>query len=47
LLAARRIDLDDPNDADDVAALADLLVRRALREARDEPPSRPCQRVVR
>lgn len=40
LAALLGIDLDDPADADDRAALADLLVRRELRALRDStsPP---------
>ena len=41
LAALLRIDPDDPADADDVAALADLLVRRELRALRDNVPPPP------
>ncbi len=40
LAALLPIDLD-PADADDVAALADLLVRRDLRAVRDDLPPPP------
>jgi hypothetical protein len=35
------IDPDDPADADDVAALAELLVRRKLSALRDDVPPPP------
>ena len=41
LAALLRIDPDDPADADDVAALADLLVRRELRALSDDVPPLP------
>jgi hypothetical protein len=41
LAALLSIDLDDPADRDDRAALADLLVRRELRALRDELPPPP------
>ena len=41
LAALLRIDLNDPADADDLAALADLLVRRELRMLRDHLPPPP------
>jgi hypothetical protein len=41
LAALLHIDPDDPADANDVAALADLLVRRELRATRDDLPSPP------
>ncbi len=40
LAALLGIDLDDPADRDDVAALADLLVRRELRDELPPPPPR-------
>lgn len=41
LAALLRINLDDPDDADDAAALRDLLVRRELRALRDHIPPPP------
>lgn len=49
LAAVLLIDLDDPDDTDDLEMAGVLLARRALREAaRDEPPpDRPRLHVVR
>ena len=41
LAALLGIDLDHPDDADDVAVLADLLIRRELRGLRDDMPPPP------
>ena len=41
LAAVLRIDPNNPAEADDVAALADLLVRRELRALRDDLPPPP------